>query len=158
MDARALKEQHRRIRDGQSETLRVRIHRAISRLSRVEQEKDDLDARYIFLWIAFSQRVRLCAESARTGSAIHRTLAATQSGASATRRAVPPVQRADPHTDRQPFRVRAFWRAIREHDVSNTWETSFAAAKKLALDAVMSKDIVTLLSIMLDRLYVPRNQ
>lgn len=56
------------------------------------------------------------------------------------------------------FVFEPFWRAMREHDASNAWETSFANAKKRALDAVMSKDTATLLSIVLDRLYVLRNQ
>ena len=43
-----LKERHREIRDGHPEALRFRIHRAISWLSRSEQEFDDQDARFIF--------------------------------------------------------------------------------------------------------------
>jgi len=54
MNARTLKEQHHQVRDGQPEALRMRIHRAISWLARAEQEKEDLDACYIFLWIAFN--------------------------------------------------------------------------------------------------------
>ena len=54
MDAKTLKEQHRLVRDSQPESLRIRIHRAISWLARAEQETKDLDARYIFLCIAFN--------------------------------------------------------------------------------------------------------
>ncbi len=52
--AAALKTRHRAIRDAQPEDLRVRIHRAISWLNRAEQEADDPDARFLFLWIAFN--------------------------------------------------------------------------------------------------------
>lgn len=45
---------HRRARDGQPGPLRVRIHRAISWLTRAEQETTNPDARCIFLWIAFN--------------------------------------------------------------------------------------------------------
>jgi hypothetical protein len=37
-----------------AESSRVRIHRAISWLARAEQERDDHDARFIFLWISFN--------------------------------------------------------------------------------------------------------
>ncbi|EIL88434.1 HEPN domain-containing protein [Rhodanobacter sp. 115] len=160
--ATTLKQQHRNLRDGQPEALRVRIHRAISWLARAEQEPDDHDARYIFLWIAFNaayasefgfeqkerdqvrhfieQLLKLDAEQQ-----LHRALFGQFSG---------PIRTlVDNHFVFEPF-----WRAMREHDASNAWETSFAAAKKRALDAVMRKDIATLLSIVLDRLYVLRNQ
>ena len=32
----------------------MRTHRALSWLNRAEQESEDLDARFIFLWIAFN--------------------------------------------------------------------------------------------------------
>jgi hypothetical protein len=54
MDAEALKDQHRQLRESQPESLRIRIHRAISWLARAERETQDHDARYIFLWIAFN--------------------------------------------------------------------------------------------------------
>ena len=162
MDARALKEQHRRIRDGQPEALRVRIHRAISWLSRAEQEKGDLDARYIFLWIAFNAAYASefgfeQKEREQVRQFIERLLQLDQEHR---------LHDALFHQFSGPIRTlidnrfvfEPFWRAMREHDASNTWETSFAAAKKRALDAVMSKDTAMLLSIVLDRLYVLRNQ
>lgn len=41
--AELLKSRHRLIRDGQPEALRLRIHRALSRLTRAEREQGDLD-------------------------------------------------------------------------------------------------------------------
>lgn len=49
----ALKDRHRRERDSYSQALSLRIHRALSWLHRAEM-CDDLDSRYIFLWIAFN--------------------------------------------------------------------------------------------------------
>lgn len=34
--------------------MRTRLHRALSWLGRAEQEKDDDDARFLFLWVAFN--------------------------------------------------------------------------------------------------------
>lgn len=160
--AHTLKEHHRQVRDKQPESLRIRIHRAISWLARAEREPDDLDARYIFLWIAFNaayasefgyeQKER---EQSRqfierllrldTGRRLHDALFRQFSG---------PIRTLIDNR----FVFEPFWRALREHDASNAWETSFAAAKKRALDAVMKHDTATLLSIVLDRLYVLRNQ
>ncbi len=53
MQYQTLKERHRRERDGEHLNLRLRVHRALSWLDRAEQA-DDLDGRFIFLWIAFN--------------------------------------------------------------------------------------------------------
>lgn len=162
LDAITLKQRHRDYRDDQPEALRVRIHRALSWLARAEQESDDHDARYIFLWIAFNaayasefgfeqkerEQVRGFIEHLLARDAeqqLHRTLFGQFSG---------PIRTL---VDNR-FVFEPFWRAMREHDASQAWETSFAAAKKRALDAVMRNDTATLLSIVLDRLYVLRNQ
>ena len=162
MDARTLKEQHRRVRDAQPEALRVRIHRAISWLSRAEQEKDDQDARYIFLWIAFN-------------AAYASEFGFEQKERAQVRQFIDRLLRLDGeqrlhdalfHQFSGPIRTlidnrfvfEPFWRAMRNHESDGAWETSFDASRKLALRALMEKDTATLLSILLDRLYVLRNQ
>ena len=54
LDFAHLKSRHRDMRDSQPKDLGTRIHRALSWLGRSEQEADDIDARFIFLWIAFN--------------------------------------------------------------------------------------------------------
>lgn len=49
-----LKARHRAEREGYPQNLSLRVHRALSWLDRAEREKNDADARYIFLWIAFN--------------------------------------------------------------------------------------------------------
>lgn len=162
MDAKALKDRHRRIRDGQPEPLRVRIHRAISWLVRAERETDDPDARYIFLWIAFNaayasefgfeQAERLLVKQfidkllgLDTDNKLHHALFSQFSG---------PIRTLV--ENKHVFEP--FWRALREHDGSGAWEGSFVSSKKVAMRALMGKETGTLLSIVLDRLYVLRNQ
>lgn len=162
MNAGALKDQHRRVRDRQPEPLRVRIHRAISWLTRAEREADDPDARYIFLWIAFNaayasefgfeqaerQRVKQFIDKLLgldTGGKLHHALFSQFSG---------PIRTLV--ENKHVFEP--FWRALREHDGSGSWEASFVSSKKVAMKAVMGKETGTLLSIVLDRLYVLRNQ
>ena len=50
----SLKARQREVRDGWPESLGLRVHRALSWLNRAEQEADDQDARFLFLWIAFN--------------------------------------------------------------------------------------------------------
>ena len=49
-----LKAKHRAIRDDFPQSLSLRVHRALSWLNRAEMEQEDLDASFIFLWIAFN--------------------------------------------------------------------------------------------------------
>ena len=52
-DFASLKERHRAEREGWSQNLSLRVHRALSWLSRAEQRVDD-DSKFIFLWISFN--------------------------------------------------------------------------------------------------------
>jgi hypothetical protein len=161
-NAAELKRRHHEIRDGQSEALLVRIHRAISWLARAEHEADDQDARYIFLWIAFNaayasefgfeqkerEQVRRFIDRLLQLDAtqrLHDTLFRQFTG---------PIRTLIGNK----FVFEPLWCAMRLHDANNAWETGFEASRKLALKVVMDKDTATLLSIVVDRLYVLRNQ
>jgi len=54
LDHATLKARQRAQRDGWPQPLALRVHRALSWLYRAEQEPDDHDARFIFLWLAFN--------------------------------------------------------------------------------------------------------
>jgi len=54
LDHDSLKTRQRAIRHTFPESVGLRVHRALSWLHRAEQEADDHDARFIFLWIAFN--------------------------------------------------------------------------------------------------------
>jgi len=162
MDAGALKALHRRVRDNQPESLRVRIHRAVSWLARAEQETADPDARYIFLWIAFNAAYASefgfeQAERRQARQFVERLVALDGEGR---------LHQALFGQFSGPIRTlvenrhvfEPFWRALREHDGSGAWEVSFAKSKKAALKAVVGGQTATLLAIVLDRLYVLRNQ
>lgn len=162
MDAKTLKEQHRQVRDAQPEALRVRIHRAISWLARAEQEKEDQDARYIFLWITFNAAYASefgfeQKERDQARQFIDRLLRLDSEQRlhdALFRQFTGPIRTLiDNHFVFEPF-----WRALRNHESDDAWKTSFNASRKLALRALMEKDTATLLSILLDRLYVLRNQ
>lgn len=162
MDSRELKDKHRQVRDGQPEALRIRIHRAISWLTRAEAEGDDLDARFIFLWISFNAAYAKefgfeMSEREQTREFIQKVLTRDPAGRSNDtmhRQFTGPIRTL---VDNK-YIFEPFWRAMREHDASEQWKTQFEAGKKLALRAIMEKQTDVLLSVVLDRLYVLRNQ
>lgn len=146
--------------DEYSENNRVRIHRALSWLRRAEQENDDPDARFIFLWIAFNasyahdfgheeaERDQLTRFFARLltvddQARLHALLFNRFSG---------PIRTLIDNR----YVFAPFWRALREHDSSGHWEESFTASKQAALARLLKGDTVAVLSILFERLYVLR--
>lgn len=160
--AAELKARHRAVRDAQPEPLRVRIHRAISWLDRAEREADDDDARFLFLWIAFnaayasetgfehSQRDQANAFLARLLAVDH----AHRLHDLLYRQFTGPIRTL---VDNR-FVFEPFWKAQRGHDAGNRWAEQFAASQRIALKALMEQQTSLLLSIVLDRLHVLRNQ
>ncbi len=160
--AKTLKAQLKAREDQLTEPTRVRLHRAISWLARAEVEGDDPDAQFIFLWVAFNaayarefgegqtERNRLQAfldllVSLDVDAKLHALCFSQFSGA--IRSLIDNRFVFDP-----------FWKALREHDASNRWEEQFAASKRAALHAVTGARTSVVLSIVVDRLYVLRNQ
>jgi len=145
-----------------SDSWKLRMHRALSWLQRSEQECNDADARFIFQWIALN-------------AAYAREFSTCDSERQRFEKFVAALVRLDTRRSLHdalfrhfsgPIRIlienqfvfQPFWSALREHDSSERWKTAFANSKKLALQAIVSNDTSTLLSIIFDRLYVLRNQ
>jgi len=162
LSALVLKARHREIREGQETDASIRLHRAISWLARSEREVDDLDARFIFQWVALNaayacefgqqqgERERFHAFVAQlvrldTSRTLHDALFRQFSG---------PIRTL---VDNK-FVFEPFWVARRTHDSTNRWEEGFSKGKKAALGAIAGGDTTKLLSIVFDRLYILRNQ
>jgi hypothetical protein len=145
-----------------SEHSAIRLHRAISWLARAEQEAEDPDARFIFLWIALNaayakqfgfERV----ERGNLQNFIDTLLQVDQGGS---------LKQAVFSQFSGPIRVlinnkyifEGFWKALRDHDASDRWSTDFSTANTRAMQAVMANQTGVVLSIVFDRLYVLRNQ
>ncbi len=161
-EAEKLKNKHRLVRDRQPEALRVRIHRAISWLQRAAQEDNDTDARFLFLWISLNAAYARefgfeLSERDQTRQFIQKVITRDQEGRlhdAVHRQFTGPIRTL---VDNK-FVFEPFWKAMREHDASGHWETQFAAGKKLATRAIIEKQTDVVLAIVLDRLYVLRNQ
>lgn len=141
---------------------RIRIHRAISWLRRAEAEVEDLDARFIFLWIAFNAAYAQAFGFEQTERELLRQFLARLLSVDSEQR----LHRLIFEKFTGPVRVlidnrfvfEPFWRALREHDSSDAWKQQFIASQKAALRSVMGQDTLVVLGIVFDRLYVLRNQ
>ncbi|MCK9488071.1 MAG: HEPN domain-containing protein [Xanthomonadales bacterium] len=162
LDAASLKEQHRRVRDGQTQHDSTRLHRAISWLTRAEQERDDLDARFIFQWVALNAAYACEFNDGETErkrfrgfidtlvaldreKSLHNALFLKFSGPIRTLIA-------------NKYVFEPFWAALRAHDPSERWKQSFAGSQRAAMAAIINNETGTVLAIVFDRLYVLRNQ
>ena len=160
--ASMLKERHRQVRQAQPEPLRIRIHRALSWLSRSDEEANDPDIRFILQWVAFNAAYAREFGREETERDRARSFIEALTAVDDQRR----LHQALFHQFSGPVRTlidnkftfEPFWTALRTHDSSGRWEESFAGSKKAALAAVMQGDTVKVLGIVFDRLYVLRNQ
>jgi hypothetical protein len=145
-----------------SESQRVRLHRAISWLTRAELETSDLDAQFIFVWIAFNAAYAKAiwtdeSERGRLADFIQSLVSIDHEKKLYDilfQKFTGPVRTL---LDNK-FVFEPFWKALRDHDPSNRWEENFASRRKVALGAIVEGDAAKVLGIVFDRLYVLRNQ
>ena len=156
-----LKDQFRAKRDNMHSTHATRLHRAISWLQCAEQYAEDDDISFITLWIAFNACYGVDSETEQLGE--RATFARFMQ------------QSVELDTDKKLYNciwfnyskfVKAlvsnryvfapFWKSQRAGD--NAWEEPFKKSEKLAFQALANNNVALLLEIVLDRLYVLRNQ
>ncbi len=159
-----LKQRHRKEREGYHPSLSLRVHRALSWLDKSEQCGKDIDARFIFLWIAFNAAYasRLSAEgtapenqvlkgflakilSLDSGKLIEDMLWHKYSG---------PIRLLL----QNPYIFPPFWKSQNGTLAPDAWEPLFRKARRQADQALAKQRTLTLLSILLPRLYMLRNQ
>ena len=162
ISATQLHERHRSLREKQSEALATRLHRAISWLQRASADSSDDDTRFIHLWISLNAVYASDfdfedSERARAVRFLARVVDADEEGrlhAVLFRQFPGPIRTLID----SPYVFAPFWRALRDHDPSERWKERFDASRKAAMTALLEKRTADLLSIVLDRLYVLRNQ
>lgn len=160
--AAALRERHRTLRGQQSEALAIRMHRAISWLQRAEADSGDDDTRFIHPWIALNAAYASDfdfedTERTRATRFLARVVEADTQGhlhAVLFRQFPGPIRTLIDN----PYIYAPFWRALRDHDSGERWKERFDASRKAAMTALLDKRTADLLTIVLDRLYVLRNQ
>ena len=167
MDFDRLKRRQRLEREGWPNNLGLRVHRALSWLHGAEglDAQHDLDGRFIYLWIAFNAAYATDIEER------HR-----ESEQQTFRGFVEKLARLDSEKKRFdalvwqefPGSIRVlldneyvyadFWRSQNGALPKDAWKSSFEAANRAARLALGRQDTVTVLSIVLSRIYTLRNQ
>jgi Apea-like HEPN len=162
MTAAQLKTRLKAAHERHGEHSRIRLHRAISWLARAEREKDDPDARFIFLWIAFNaayaKQFGFESTERETLQTFINTLVKIDSNkqlnAAVFNQFTGPIRVLIGNK----FVFEPFWKALRDHDSSERWKDQFENSNQRAFGAVMGSRTEVVLAIVFERLYVLRNQ
>lgn len=159
-----LKSKQRELRDGFPEGLGLRVHRSLSWLERAELASSDLDAQFIFLWIAFnaayakdSPDVSIQSERSVFDEFFGRILSIDRENV---------IYQAIWKRFSGPIRLfldnkyvfLPFWNHQNGLSGYEDWDERFSKSKRRIAEALGSKDTRLILSTLFDRLYVLRNQ
>jgi hypothetical protein len=164
LDHKTLKARQRREREGHSEGLKLRVHRALSWLDAAEHAGEDWDAKFIFLWIAFNAAY---AEVIRGGGRhgehenllrFMQRLLELDRGGHLARLVWDEYPKSIRTLIDNPYVFPAFWRWQAGDMTKEGWQTRFADAQRRALKALQRGDTAKVLSITLSRIYTLRNQ
>lgn len=162
MNAAELRDKRKAVEERHPEPSRVRLHRAISWLARAEQEGDDPDAQFVFLWISFNaayaQELGLEMGERERLNAFFQALLEVDHEKRLQKILFDKFSGPIRTLVDNRYVFEPFWRALREHDSNGRWEEQFAAGQRAALHAIVSGDTLKVLGIVFDRLYVLRNQ
>lgn len=164
MNYAELKERQRLERGSHGPDLKLRAHRTLSWLDRAEQEADDLDARFVFLWIAFNAAYAQeipdtlqVSEQDTFRSFLEKLLDLDKKNQLAGL-----VWTEFPNSIRMllgnRYVFQDFWRSHNGSLPAETWVQRFEGANARAKKALAQGDTVTILAIVLSRIYTLRNQ
>lgn len=166
LDYATLKARHREVREapGYSQALSLRAHRALSWLQRAEREQDDPDAQFIFLWIAFNAAYghEIEDRSAYPDPRIFKSFLGRIVDADSAGLIYALVWNAFNGPIRllldNQYVFREFWEFQNGRLDEDTWKRKFEQSRAVANQALAKVDTLTVLAVLLDRLYVLRNQ
>ena len=159
-----LKERQRRERHTHAPGLALRVHRALSWYGRAEQEADDLDARFIFLWIAFNAAyatdINAAYRSGTQGAFVHFLGVLLDLDRQARLADMVWKQFSGPIRGliENKFLFRDFWDSRNGTLDPDAWERRFIVERGRARRALAASETLTVLGIVLDRIYTLRNQ
>ncbi|AEG31327.1 HEPN domain-containing protein [Thiomicrospira cyclica] len=162
MEYAELKRKHKAQQERLPETTNIRLHRALKWLARSEQETDDDDAQFIFLWIAFNaayaEELGHQRSERESLNKFFNKLVTLDSSHRIYQLFFKSFSNQVRTLIENKFIFEPFWKALREHDSSEEWKKRFESSKRDALIKLMQNDTPAVLSIVFDRLYVLRNQ
>lgn len=159
----SLKARQREIRDAFPENLALRVHRALSWLGRAEDEADDLDVKFILLWVSFNAAYASEIDSQLTSEreaflGFFDVLMALDGG----QQIYSTVWKRYPHEIRMLLNNRyifaPFWAHQNGVPGNENHVERLASSMVVVNKAMAERNTSKLLSVLFDRLYVLRNQ
>ena len=159
-----LKQQLRSLRSNLSDAHATRLHRSISWLNCASEQEDNLDLKLISLWISFNACFAVDEGSCES-------LAERNAFQSFIKKIVEHDSKEDIYASlwqtysgpvkaliKNPYVFHGFWSAKRLNKQDESWRVNFDQSSVAALNSLSRKQVPDLLSIVLDRLFVLRNQ
>jgi len=164
LDYNHLKEKHRKLREGFPQALSLRTHRALSWVQRSEKADEDLDAQFIFLWISFNsayaheiQDIRTFSERRTQLNFIHRLIDSDKNNL-LYKLIWKEFSKSIRQLINNQYVYHPFWEFQRGSITEEQWKKYFESDKAVAQKALSKMNTKKILAIILDRLYVLRNQ
>lgn len=163
MDHQALKTRHRQERESHHPNLTLRVHRALSWLNRAEQA-DDVDGRFIFLWIAFNsayatdidEQYRLSEQS--TFKAFLDKLCALDTANLIENLVWSAFSGSIRALLDNPYVFQSFWDYQNGKISEQQWTERFASGRRAAQQALANRNTPAVLGVLFNRIYTLRNQ
>lgn len=159
-----LKERHRSERETYHPNLALRTHRALSWLNRAEKSADDLDAQFIFLWIAFNAAYatdiaeRYRHTEKKTFKQFFEKIIALDSNNRLYNLVWSEFSQSIRLLLDNKFIFQAFWDYHNNKIPEEQWLTAFAKAKAAANRGLGTRTTSQVLAVIFERIYTLRNQ
>jgi len=158
-----LKDKQRMLREGFPEALALRVHRALSWLGRAVNESEDVDLKFILLWIgfnaAYANELNMDLNSER---GLFRCYFDTLVLLDKEQRIYNAVWKRYSQEIRllleNKFVFAPFWQYQNGVEEYANWEERLASSRRVIASALTQRDTSLILSVLFDRLYVLRNQ
>lgn len=164
LDYSKLKELHRLKRDNYTDEFSIRIHRSLSWIGRAEKNDEDIDARFIFYWIAFNSAYSAIQTSQYfdTERRIYKDFFEKILRYDKNEHVYNAIWKEFSGSVRSllnnQYIFGPFWNFQNGHEGFDDWEVKFNESKSIALKALQNKNTLMILEILFDRLYTLRNQ
>lgn len=162
-DYASLKARQREIRNAFPDAFGLRIHRSISWLGRAERERDDLDVKFVLLWIGFNAayagHVDDDLESERSEFKLFfETLVSLDAESQIYTLVWERFSQEIRVLLENQFVFAAFWQHANGIAGASDWQERLNRSKASIQTALVKRDTARILSVLFDRLYVLRNQ
>lgn len=159
-----LKEIHRLKRENYTDEFSIRIHRSLSWIDRAEKKDEDIDARFIFYWIAFNSAYSAIQSNNYfdTERRVYKDFFEKILNHDQNEYVYNAIWQQFSGSVRSllnnQFIYGPFWNFQNGHEGFEDWEQKFSESKSIALKALQNKNTLVILEILFDRLYTLRNQ